>query len=58
MKFSFLILAIILVLSFPALTGCVAAGGIFKSGVGVGIFICVVIAALVIFAISKMGNNK
>lgn len=40
-------------------TSCEVIGGIFKAGMGVGIFIVIAIVAVVIFAISKMfGGNK
>jgi len=39
------------------LSSCAVVGGIFKTGIGVGIFI-VVIIAIIIFAASRMGKNK
>lgn len=40
-------------------TSCEVIGGIFKAGMGVGIFIVIAIIAVVIFAFSKLfGGNK
>lgn len=40
-------------------TSCEVVGGIFKAGMGFGIFIVIAIVAVVIFGISKMfGGNK
>ena len=40
-------------------TSCEVVGGIFKAGMGVGIFIVVAIVAVVIFGITKLfGGNK
>jgi len=40
------------------LQGCEVVGGIFKAGMGVGIFLVIAIVALVIFLLSKLGKNK
>ncbi|MGQ7947498.1 hypothetical protein [Flavobacterium sp. WC2509] len=51
----------ILVLSIVlfSFTSCEVIGGIFKAGMGVGIFIVVAIIALIIFVISKFfGGSK
>ncbi|MGV9002754.1 hypothetical protein [Flavobacterium sp.] len=39
-------------------TSCSAIEGIFKAGMGVGIFIVVAIIAVIIFIISKIGGKK
>jgi len=50
---------IVLLLSILlSLSGCEIIGGIFKTGMGVGIFIAVIVVALVLFIISKLGKNK
>lgn len=50
---------IVLLLSFlTTLSGCEIIGAIFKTGMGVGIFIAVLVVALGIFIFSKLGKNK
>ncbi|KVV14951.1 hypothetical protein ACRASX_10385 [Flavobacterium sp. TMP13] len=49
-----LVLSIIL-FSF---TSCEVIGGIFKAGMGVGIFIVIAIIAVIIFAFSKLFGGK
>ena len=39
-------------------SSCAVVGGIFKAGMGVGIFIVIVVIALIIFLVSRMGNKK
>lgn len=39
-------------------TSCDVIGGIFKAGMGVGIFIVIAIIAVIIFVISKLGGRK
>ncbi len=39
-------------------SGCAVVGGIFKAGMGFGIFIVIVIILAIIFLISKMGKSK
>ena len=39
-------------------TSCEVIGGIFKAGMGVGIFIVIAVIALIIFIISKFNGNK
>lgn len=41
-----------------SLTGCSVIEGIFKAGMGVGIFIVVAIIAIVVFIISKVSGKK
>jgi hypothetical protein len=40
------------------LSGCAVIGGIFKAGMGVGIFVSVLIVALIIFLISRVFKSK
>jgi hypothetical protein len=40
------------------LQGCEVIGGIFKAGMGVGIFIVVAVIALIIFIVFRIGRNK
>ena len=39
-------------------SSCAVVGGIFKAGMGFGIFIVVLIIAAIIFIVSRMGKNK
>lgn len=48
---------ILLVLFTAMLSSCEVVGGIFKAGVGFGIFIAVVVVALLIFFLSRMGKK-
>lgn len=41
-----------------SLTSCEVIGGIFKAGMGVGIFIVIAVIALIIWIISKFGGSK
>lgn len=47
-----------LVLLLPLLSSCEVVGGIFKTGMGVGIFLVIIVIAIVVFFISKMRKNK
>ncbi|KDN53792.1 hypothetical protein [Flavobacterium seoulense] len=38
-------------------TSCEVIGGIFKAGMGVGIFLVIAVIALIIFLISKIGGK-
>lgn len=49
---------ITLVALLTTLSGCSVVGGIFKTGMGVGIFIVVVVIALIIFLVTRIGKNK
>lgn len=57
MKKQSLIFALLLVL-LTTFQSCAVVGGIFKAGMGVGIFVVVAIIALIIFLIAKFGRNK
>jgi hypothetical protein len=48
----------ILLLISIIFSGCAIVGGIFKAGVGVGVFIVILIFALIAWVISKSSNNK
>lgn len=50
-------LLMLLTVFFTA-TSCEVIGGIFKVGMGVGIFIVIAIVAIIIFIISKLGGSK
>jgi hypothetical protein len=39
-------------------TSCDVVEGIFKAGMGVGIFIVIAVIALIVFVISKLGGKK
>ena len=41
-----------------SLTSCEVIGGIFKAGMGVGIFIVIAVIAVIIFIISKVSGRK
>ena len=43
---------------FTTLQSCAVVGGIFKTGMGVGIFAVVLVIGLIIFFITRMGRNK
>lgn len=53
-----LFLIVLLLVLITAFSSCAAIGTIFKAGMGFGIFIVVIIVAIVIFIISRMGKNK
>ena len=57
MKPSFTAAAILLVLMSVTLTSCELAAGIFKAGMGVGIFIVVAIIVGIIALIAKVGGR-
>ena len=53
------ILSLMLVLALSQLAvSCEVIGGIFKAGMGVGIFIVIAIIAVIVFVISKIGGRK
>lgn len=54
---NFLTAFIIVLLSF-ALSSCEAIAGIFKAGMGFGIFIVIAIVGIVIFIAMRAGKNK
>ncbi|MEO5570860.1 MAG: hypothetical protein ABIT08_12105 [Bacteroidia bacterium] len=52
------ILIAFVILFLTVFSSCAVVGGIFKAGMGVGIFIVLLVIALIIFVISRMGKNK
>lgn len=48
----------LLFLILLTVTSCDVIEGIFKAGMGVGIFIVIAIIAVIIFIISKIGGKK
>ena len=49
---------LMLVLVSLTVTSCDVIEGIFKAGMGVGIFIVIAVIAVIVFIISKLGGNK
>lgn len=45
----------LMILSFSS---CEIIGGIFKTGMGVGIFLVVIVVAIVVYIFSRIGRNK
>lgn len=58
MKKTNFLTAFILMLISLTLSSCEAIAGIFKAGMGVGIFIVIAIVAIVVFIVMKVGKNK
>jgi hypothetical protein len=50
--------AMLLIVVLFSVAGCEAIGDIFKAGMGFGIFIIVVIIAIIALIIGKLGGNK
>lgn len=57
MKSLFSKVVLLFMMSF-LFTSCSVIEGIFKAGIGVGIFIVIAIIAIIIFVISKLTGNK
>jgi hypothetical protein len=53
---NFSVLALLLSIAL-SLGGCAVVGGIFKAGVGVGVFMVVAVIALIIFIITRIGRR-
>ncbi|MBW8331523.1 MAG: hypothetical protein K0M40_05875 [Prolixibacteraceae bacterium] len=51
-------LSTILITLLSTLSGCEIIGGIFKTGMGIGVIITIIVVGLVIFLFSKMRGNK
>ena len=58
MKKTNFLTAFILMLISLTLSSCEAIAGIFKAGMGVGIFIVIATVAIVVFIVMKLGKNK
>ena len=54
-KLTRLLMLLVVLLSF---TSCSIIEGIFKAGIGVGIFIVIAVLAIIIFIISKIFGKK
>ncbi len=54
-KLTRLLMLLVVLLSF---TSCSIIEGIFKAGVGVGIFIVIAVLAIIAFIVSKIFNRK
>jgi hypothetical protein len=54
-KLTRLLMLFVVLFSF---TSCEVIGGIFKAGMGVGIFIVLAIIALIIFVVAKLFGKK
>lgn len=48
----------LLLLVLFTITSCEVIGGIFKAGMGFGIFIVIIVIAVIVFIIAKLGGNK
>ena len=58
MKITNSISTLLVVLATTMFSSCAVVEGIFKAGMGVGIFIVIAIIALIIFLIFRFGRNK
>ena len=56
-KLNFFTASILLLISFT-LSSCEAISGIFKAGMGFGIFIVIAIVGIVVFIAMRAGKNK
>ena len=58
MKKSSLLYVFILLLISTVLSSCEAIAGIFKAGMGVGIFIVIAVIAIIGYFVMRAGKNK
>jgi hypothetical protein len=58
MKKSTVLFDSLLLLIMVALTGCSVVSGIFQAGMGFGIFMVVLVIALIIWLISRVGKKS
>ena len=58
MKNALYIYSVLLVLAISTFSSCEVIGGIFKAGMGFGIFIVIAIIAVVALIIGKMGKRS
>lgn len=52
------LIILFLIFSMAFLNSCTVVAGIFKAGMGFGIFIVVAIIALILFFVMRAGKNK
>jgi len=52
------LVTLLLISMLTTLSSCAVVGGIFKAGMGLGIFIVVAVIVLIIFLISKLSKKK
>ena len=57
MKKQTLLIALFMAL-LTTFQSCSVIGGIFKTGMGVGIFVVVFVIAIIIFFVTRIGKNK
>lgn len=50
--------SMLLLMVLFTVTSCEVIGDIFQAGMGVGIFIVIVVIAVIAFVVSKLGGNK
>ena len=48
----------LLVSIFPLLTSCSIIGDIFKTGMGVGVFLVIIVIAVIFYFVNRMGKNN
>ena len=48
----------LLALMIFSFSSCEIIGGIFKTGMGVGIFLVVIVVAIVLYIVSRIGRSK
>lgn len=54
-KLTRIVMLLVILISF---TSCDLVKGIFKAGMGIGIFITVVVIAVIVYILSKIGRKK
>jgi len=54
----YLFVSTFLVALLTSLSGCEIIGGIFKTGMGVGVFLVLIVVAIIIYFFSRTGKNK
>jgi len=52
------IIIVLFIAFLTTLTSCAVVEGIFKTGMGVGIFLVLLVLAVIIFIVSRIGKNK
>lgn len=51
------LIVVLLILFLTTFSSCSVVEGIFKTGMGVGIFLVVFVIALIVFFVSRLGKN-